>query len=230
MKNKLFLPPCNEEGFVLVVALLFLVILTLIGTFALNTTTLETEISGSDRLNKLAFYGSDGGIQAGIDLVEENVSCATGFSSTTTSIGGIDIADATEEDFDDDDKDFAFNEAMKDVAGAEKFIKQNNSDDDALLNALPSDDIRSMRIADDAANRNDDDPHVNLAIWGVTSLISGNAIQMAAGYEGKGKSAADGGSVITYQVHSQYKGVHDTETKLAAQWLHVVGQEGSCKY
>lgn len=195
----------------MVTAMVFLIILTILGAYAISTTVLETQIAGSDRLNKLAFYTADGGLQAGIDLVEENISCASGFSSTTSSIAGIDIFD----------NDFAYVEKMSDIEGASSSSSEND---------IPSDSIRMARIADDPSNRNDDDPHVNLTAYGLTSLLSGNAIQMAAGYEGTGKSAANGGSVKTYKIHSQYLGVNDTETKLKMQWLHVVGQEGSCDY
>lgn len=203
----------DEDGFVLVTALLFLLILTLVGVFATSTTILELKISGSDRVNKLGFYRADGGVQAAIALIEENISCATGFSSSRDSIGGIDIYD----------NNFAYVSAMGEVA-------TSNEDVTVFLDALPSDDIRALRIADDASNRSDSAPRINLTTWGVTSLISGSAVQMAAGYEGTGKSAADGGSAITYQVHSQYKDNQDTETKIAAQWYHIVGQEGTCNY
>ena len=52
----------NERGASLVVALMILLILTLIGISALQTTTQETSIAGNERLYNRAFYTSDAGI------------------------------------------------------------------------------------------------------------------------------------------------------------------------
>ena len=52
----------NERGASLVIALMILLILTLIGISALQTTTQETSIAGNERLYNRAFYTSDAGI------------------------------------------------------------------------------------------------------------------------------------------------------------------------
>lgn len=55
----------NEDGFVLVVALMMLVILSFIGMSALNTTDLELQIAGNDRQEKQVFYGTESGCMRG---------------------------------------------------------------------------------------------------------------------------------------------------------------------
>jgi hypothetical protein len=52
----------NQRGASLVIALMILLILTLIGISALQTTTQETNIAGNERLYNRAFYTSDAGI------------------------------------------------------------------------------------------------------------------------------------------------------------------------
>ena len=52
----------GERGFVLVLALLFLVLLTLIGVSSINTTTVDNMISGNQRISKQAFYVAEAGI------------------------------------------------------------------------------------------------------------------------------------------------------------------------
>jgi type II secretory pathway pseudopilin PulG len=52
----------NEKGASLVIALMILLILTLIGISALQTTTHEVNIAGNERLYNRAFYTSDAGI------------------------------------------------------------------------------------------------------------------------------------------------------------------------
>ncbi|MDK9709490.1 MAG: hypothetical protein OEL83_20825 [Desulforhopalus sp.] len=49
----------NESGFVLVTALLVMMVLILFGTFALNTTTVELQIAGNDRVAKEDFFNQE---------------------------------------------------------------------------------------------------------------------------------------------------------------------------
>lgn len=48
----------NEEGSVIVVALLILVALTVIGIAALNTSSIDIRIAGNEKFHKIAFYAA----------------------------------------------------------------------------------------------------------------------------------------------------------------------------
>ena len=63
----------NEKGSALVLSILVLVILTIIGIGATNTTTTDLTISRNQKVHKVAFYAADGGAEAGIELVEQNI-------------------------------------------------------------------------------------------------------------------------------------------------------------
>lgn len=52
----------KQDGMALVIALVMLLVLTIVGINAINTTIFETSISGNQRLYNTAFYGADGGI------------------------------------------------------------------------------------------------------------------------------------------------------------------------
>jgi hypothetical protein len=73
-------------------------------------------------------------------------------------------------------------------------------------------------------------PHTNLTVGGVTVLAAGGAIQMAAGYEGKGKGAPSGGAHIVYDINAEHLGRFNSKALVQLQWRHVVGQEGACIY
>ena len=73
-------------------------------------------------------------------------------------------------------------------------------------------------------------PHTNITMAGNTILGMGSALQMAAGYEGKGKGAAGGGGHIVYDIHAQHLGRGNSISELMVQWRHVIGQEEDCKY
>lgn len=52
----------NEQGFVLISAMLFLIILTTIGILATTTTTVELQISANDRITREDFYNQEMGL------------------------------------------------------------------------------------------------------------------------------------------------------------------------
>jgi len=65
-RNDSLLRECqSEQGFVLVVALWLLVVLSLVGIAALNTTGLELQIAGNDRQEKQVFFGVESGCMRG---------------------------------------------------------------------------------------------------------------------------------------------------------------------
>ncbi len=214
----------NNSGFVLVVALVIMVMLTLFGIFATSTSVFELRIAGNDRMAKLAFYQADGGLQTGIEMAEQNLSCADGFDDTTESSGiyGINIYD----------KKLAYAEEIEDVKGFSDLSEEVRGGDDATkLDAIPSDIARSLGIPGDPSDRdNDNNPHTNLVMYGKTSYTPGSALQMVAGYEGLGKSAAQGGSVIELDIHSQHIESEHVKSRLMLTWSHLIGKEGSCKY
>jgi type IV pilus assembly protein PilX len=64
----------NEEGVVLVLCLITLVLLTLIGVSATTTSQLEAEISGNDKTYKEAFYAAEVSLAAGETVVNSILS------------------------------------------------------------------------------------------------------------------------------------------------------------
>ena len=89
----------------------------------------------------------------------------------------------------------------------------------------PSDDKRDIVIYGPIPA-----PRTNLSIYGATQLSTGSAIQMSAGYEGKGKGAGAGGAYIVYRVYSQHMGIGNSQAEIMSQWRHLIGQEGACNY
>lgn len=64
--DKIILGPLsNQGGFALVIALIMMAILSIIGIAALNTTSIELQISGNDRFEKQEFYATESGCRRG---------------------------------------------------------------------------------------------------------------------------------------------------------------------
>ena len=65
-------------------------------------------------------------------------------------------------------------------------------------------------------------PHTNMRVDGNAQLSTGSAIQLAAGYEGKGKGAAGGGAWIVYDVRAQHLNVRNSSAMVLLGWRHVM--------
>lgn len=199
---KPFFFPCNsQDGMVTIAALFFLIILTIMGTSAISTSTMEMQIATNDEIHKIAFYAADGGADLGTELVELNIACPAGFATDNLWFGSVKVVD----------RDFWMQQE-----------EPTDADNNVVL--YPSDTERDILIGDDSDN------HTNLSIFGQTSFGVGGAIEMAAAYEGKGKSAASGGVTLDYQIFSQHLGHANSESIVAVHWQHVVGSEGTCRY
>jgi len=62
----------GEKGVVLVIALLLMLVLTLIGISSIGTSTLETAISGNERIWTDAFYVAEAGTQVAVNQLPDN--------------------------------------------------------------------------------------------------------------------------------------------------------------
>ena len=191
----------NSNGGVTIAALLILAVLTIIGISSISTSNIEVQIATNDKVHKMAFYAADGGTELGTELLELNIACASGFTNNLSVTDDVNVVDGD-------------------------FWMQNDEPKDGSDNVIPypSDTERDVLI-NNAAWTN-----TNLSIFGVTALGVGGAIEMAAGYEGKGKGAAGGGVSLLYQIFSQHLGLADSESVVAIEWRHNIGTEGTCMY
>lgn len=85
----------NEKGVVLVTGLVFLAVLTLIGTGAYITTSNELDISRNYRLSKKAFYDAEAGVEYALAMVEDGLAAATPLVLPTSTSGPVTVPNAT---------------------------------------------------------------------------------------------------------------------------------------
>ncbi len=198
----------NENGSALIFALLILVVLTILGISSTQTSNVEIKIASNDKVYKQSFYEADGGTEFGRELLEQNIACPNGFPSDDFYIGT-----------------------------AAPYLKVNANDffmnTDEPVGDYPSAADWDFYYPDTDNNDNTEDftvSHTKVKAFGNTRLSSGNALQMIAGYEGKGKAAAAGGAQIVYDLHSRHHGGQDSEVTIIINYRHVIGQEGNCEY
>ncbi|KAF0188875.1 MAG: hypothetical protein FD168_1399 [Desulfobulbaceae bacterium] len=70
----------NEKGFVLIVAMLMLLVISLMGIFMSNTTTTEVIIAGNERHSQEQFFKADAGVNV---VIAENTVPGDGFKPGT---------------------------------------------------------------------------------------------------------------------------------------------------
>ncbi len=180
----------DEQGSALIFAILILALLTILGISSSNTSIVESMISGNDTLSKMAFQQADGGTQAGIELLEQNIENRGFDTGELSAIPGITVNNTN------------------------LFLNTSAND--------PSDDADTSRDAYMPKGGAVNQPHTNLTFGGIAGLSTGSAIQMAAGYEGKGKSAGNSGAWIIYDIRSARKDVKNAEAKVRVRWRHVI--------
>ncbi len=190
----------NQRGSALVVALLMLVVLTLLGIAALTTTKIEVQISGNDKLYKTSFYAADAGTEMTGELIEQNI----------------------------DERNWTNDYARGNVAIMNGSLYLNR-DTDAGINPVPSDSNHDAVFPLSAVDTTPTPwvpltnvPHTNIMVVGNSALSTGSAIQLAAGYEGKGKGAGGGGVWITYDVRAQHRNVRNSAAMVRLGWRHVM--------
>ena len=190
----------SEGGFVLVSALLILIVLTIIGIAAMINTSTEIQISGNDKFNKMTFYEADAGSIQGVELLEQSFSCSTGFKVGAGNWG--------------------------DLSNTFVRVYQQGGDTVFTNNPKPSAlDILDNTKADAAypiANLISGVEAGYLYFGGETNLQSGGNIDQLAGYEGKGKAAAQSGVSKIYDIVSRFEGTANSQSIIYLGWRHVV--------
>jgi len=167
----------NEEGFVLITALMMLVILMIIGIAATTTTTVELQITGNDKAAKQTFYQAEAGTQIATQLVDDCVF----FGLSSNDVGAVHINNLN--------------------------LCQNTAVNWSSVDAYLPNNTTASAV-----------PRTDLVFGGVTELLSGSAIQMAAGYEGKGKAAGSGGAVRKFDIRSHRIGRNNSDSTVRINW------------
>lgn len=201
----------KESGFILVASLLVLLILVIIGVAATNSTIIELQIAGNDKVHKQTFYQADGGAELGIRLTYENALCINfnGFTADSPPAGTTKQIVGTSGNIVVEDLDYASSLKVAFVA------PPTDTSRDAVFYTDPTDVTA---------------PHTNISAGGLTRNSEGSGLQMIAGYEGLGKGSAAGGTHINYTIIADHEGVQNSESVVAVEWklsTHLINNASS---
>ncbi len=163
----------NESGMALVTCLLIMVVLAMIGIGITMDSTTEIKISGNLKNKAVSFQNADTGTTAAPEIIEDNLDNSRSDSPYTYSDDGA-------------------NPVITVNTASFADLAENTTLDPAIT-------ISGSDIANDVNLP----LNAKITVSKTKKLAAGNAIQMAAGYEGKGKSAAAGGVHVYFRCRSQ---------------------------
>lgn len=172
----------NEKGTILITMLLLMIIVTLIGVIAINTATVDIQITGNTKRESIAMGAAEAGVDLSIPIIENSVS-AGGLVTPTT-------ADNNATSF-----TISGNTITPDASLEGEIFEDQTA---AILEGFDAPaDISIASFGTDSAG-------INIDIDRMYSyMIPGGSIEFASGYEGIGAGAAGGGVGILYKINSQ---------------------------
>jgi hypothetical protein len=196
----------DEQGFILIWALLLMVVVTLLGVSGVSTSIFETKMAANQALHTQAFYQADGGTEVGLGLLGQNINCINGFTSTSFPTAGGDNGIT--------------------LTGDVNFWV-NNFNTDGI--AAASDANRDLYYPNDGPA-----PHTNVRINGLTDRNVGSSQIGLAGYESLGTNIAQGGAGLVFQINAQYAGERNTESAICTKYRvdsqFANSPAGACNY
>lgn len=190
----------NENGFVLVTAMMVLIVLTLIGIIAMNNSTTERMISGNDRTHKKTFYQADAGTELAQHVAYHNAMCLDANGFTSNSVFGGNPAALLNGSI-----------RVEDLLFADFTVTAP-----ATVSAV-SDTNRAFAFYPDA-NVNDGAPHTNFLTTFTTGMNAGAPQQMVSAYDapiGQGQVA---GTHRRFTIASQHFGLDNSQSLIQVRW------------
>jgi Tfp pilus assembly protein PilX len=189
----------DEQGSVIIVALVILVLLTIIGLSASSTTSIETQIAGNEKFQKAAFNNADSGVPVTAKLVTAML--------TTNSEPAI--ANVTY--------------LMPGITPGTVVTDTSNKVIDQLSAGAPSSTVAYDNRSDiQLSFSGNNTASIDIQRTG-QSPVAGSEIGGASGYESIGGGSAGGGTEIYYNLNSTGQGPSNSQSVITANYRKVVG-------
>jgi hypothetical protein len=200
----------DEQGFILVWALLLMVVVTLLGISGVSTSIFETKMAANEALHKQTFYQADGGTENAIGLLKHNINCISGFSSYSL------------------DGDIALTDGTGGTRDNKNLWVTNNLTSEI---DMASDTDRDFYYPSGyTAGR----PHTNGRINGAVRMMAGASLQQLAGYEGKGKGIGSDGAFLIFDFKVERIGERNSRTGISISYKvenqFAANPSGVCVY
>ncbi len=187
----------NQRGMALVSALLMLVVLSLMAIALSMDSSMNVRIAGYERLKARSFGFAESGLMASTDLLEDNIHEAGWDEALPFEYPNLSSLYTGDSD----------GNKIDIVGSSGVFYLEANPGD--CGEGDPVMEMRGDIEADVVVQRL------------IAKVATGGAMQVAAGYEGVGKSLGAGGAHILYNIRAVGMEANDTATELAMHYRVV---------
>jgi len=190
----------RQQGAVLITALMFLTVLTLIGVVSMQSTSMDYQMSTNAVLRDRAFYFSENGREAMGSVVDDHL-FERGWTANVTLPTGLSIADIN------------------------KDLYNGNDAGESLANSasLTVDATHQLDGNGDGDFTDGEDSNSQIIVYKTqTQWASGAGTAMAAGYEGLGKAAAAGGVHVFFELRSRGTTVAGAQATTATEYRAIL--------
>lgn len=185
----------NEKGAILITMLLLMVIVTLLGVIAINTSTIDIQITGYSKREALALQGAEAGIDLSIPIIESTLGAGQFTVSNSSIVTTITITGAT--------TTLDNPKLGTEILAGSDYNTDTPSGSNAITTCGPG-VPGSDPCGPDISISNLNGVGVSVDIDRMYSYaLPGGSLEFAAGYEGVGAGAAGGGVGVLYSIDSQ---------------------------
>jgi hypothetical protein len=167
----------NQRGAILVTVIMLMAIVALLGTLAINSATVDMQISGFMRRVATAFSGAEAGTDLAVPLIETTIAAG---ELTIEDIENVLLIDAA------GDPGNGLAALVEEITGGSDY----DPDTASASPDLTLTDLNGVEVRVDIDR-----------MYAYT--LPGGAMEFAAGYEGVGAAAAGGGIGILYRITSE---------------------------
>ena len=180
----------NEKGAILITMLLLMVIVTLIGVIAINTATVDIQITGNLKRVSTASQGAEAGIDLSIPIIENTLAAGQLTTSSTTISSSFTFPASYTA------SNTAYTVDLTTIGGtATNLGNEIQSDVDSTEVSTFNADISLSDLNGVAVNVDIDRLY--------SYALPGGSLEFASGYEGVGAGMGGGGAGVLYSVDSQ---------------------------
>jgi hypothetical protein len=219
-RNRQYADSVAEQGFILIVTMLILVVLTVLCIASLDNSTFEVQIAANDRQSRVAFNLADGGAYAAGKLISETIALA----DNPTAYGDLvftDILDPT-------DTDYSPSVALNDASVA-KFANAQVAGRDLFVSRVKG-TVEPSLIANDEFDFMLRDVNGQGDIFGrITAqsvkVMAGGGAEFASGASGVGSGSA-GSTAVTIDLDIDAYSARNSRSRLAVRYRKVLGAAG----
>lgn len=176
----------NQDGMILVIVMLLMMVVAILGTIAINSSTVDVQITGNLKKSTESLAVAEAGVELSVPIIERTLA-AGGLDPASFQVSGSNGTPKT---------------VCLDKVGGDCSSETVNELAEEISGGKDYDPDTPGTAADFAVTRDGTTATVDIdRLYAYT--LPGGAMEFASGYEGVGAAAAGGGIGVLYRITSE---------------------------